>query len=133
VIALLAAISWLTIANHCAFGGAMAAAAHRPAREIVGHGCCAGGATKEPGPLKNSDLPCCKVLRVIFVIPGKAAEVTAFQVGRLASYLLETHFAIHGSSSLPSRILETGPPEEITFAEAVLQHSLFAHAPPFLG
>jgi hypothetical protein len=127
----LAAFSWLAVSNHCALGLATIET-HQPAA-VSAHDCCASEVPAQPKPAKNPTTPCCKTLPALSVSPVKsfAASVTTFFGAELDCVL--TTVATPRISTVAPWFLDTGPPRARTFAESVLQQSLLAHAPPFLG
>lgn len=121
-------VAWLSISNHCALGSLVAAKTQCAMAQMHCH-------ASQPSPAKKSseeEMPCCKVLRATLakdptVDPGfiKFAQPTDYPKAVESVW----------SSSLPHAVigneLDTGPPFVSSFAELILQRSLFAHAPPF--
>lgn len=121
-------VAWLSISNHCAVGAIFAAKMQSPMAQIHCH-------DTQPSPSKKSgdeEMPCCKVLRATIAKDGtvvlgllKFAQPTAYPKTVEIVWL----------NSLPhasmANELDTGPPFVSSFAELILQRSLFAHAPPF--
>jgi hypothetical protein len=129
IIVLLSAVAWLAISNHCAL------AVLRPAAETLAiHAHCHGNS---PSPAKKSsdeELPCCKVLRA--TIAKDAANVQSpIKLAQPTHYPAAVETVSSHSLQRPgiSNELDTGPPFVSSFAELILQRSLFAHAPPFFG
>jgi hypothetical protein len=127
-IVLLAAVAWLSVSNHCALA-ALAGSARMPSTHSC-HGIKSGDA---PVKQKHSgDVECCKVLRATLAKPATfaASNASGFALQRWfagpISFLLRTR-------STPPLELDTGPPFSESFAEAVLQRILLAHAPPSLA
>ena len=129
----LVAVSWLAVSNHCALGLAAIETNSSDAVSAPAHDCCASGVAGQPKPAKDPATPCCKTLQALSVSPAKSfeASVTMFFGGPLAC---------RAPTIAPPRVavvayclLNTGPPGGNSFAESVLQWSLLAHAPPFLG
>jgi hypothetical protein len=115
--------SWLAISNHCVFG-----AIANPVRET--RSVC----PFHPEPVKPqappSGIQCCKILRAVVPMASKsrARDDTKFSDVdlRIDEFVLVAH--LHAAPApLP---LDTGPPEALSFAELILQRSLFSHAPP---
>jgi hypothetical protein len=126
----LAAISWLAISNHCALG--LAAIEGHGSETVAAHHCCAGPMPAKPKPAKDANAPCCKTLRATSAIAKtwQAGDMT------LARGPVDSPPAIlkkPRNQDTARRSLDTGPPGAGSFAESVLQRSLLAHAPPFLG
>lgn len=85
-----------------------------------------------PAPAKGkpaTNLPCCKELRAIASHAGKNVEAEA-------SRLVGVQDCVAAIFPMPPRVvarvfvLDTGPPHSLSFAESILQRSIFAHAPP---
>jgi len=130
ITAMLTAISWLGISNHCALG--LAEVASHSTDDVSMHDCCAGALPVQPKPAKDTDTPCCKTLLATSALPAKVFQA---RVGLLVCAPLERALVILTISphAIPAfQFLETGPPGR-TFAESVLQQALLAHAPPFLA
>ena len=122
-IVLVAGVAWFAISNHCAL------AVFTPTPSAVAIHAHCHGATSEPGEKSNEEeVPCCKVLRAtitasIEVPPHQQTGVQDFAATELL-LLEEDHVR-----PLPEEI-DTGPPFARSYAELILQRSLFAHAPP---
>ena len=73
-------------------------------------------------------IPCCKELRAV---PGKIlnASTAVPQSAGLRDYASEV-FARPWPTTIEIEALDTGPPNCFSFAESVLQESMFSHAPP---
>jgi len=131
--ATLAAVSWLAVSNHCALGLAAIETHSSVAVSAQAHDCCASEVPSQPKPVKDPATPCCKMLQALSVSPAKLfeANVTIFFGGPLpfsTPTVAPPRFAPFAYC-----FLNTGPPGRNSFAESVLQRSLLAHAPPFLG
>ena len=131
--ATLAAVSWLAVSNHCALGLAAIETHSSVAVSAQAHDCCASEVPSQPKPAKDPATPCCKTLQALSVSPAKSFEtsVTIFFGGPLACRT--PTIATPRVAPVTYRFLNTGPPGGKSFAESVLQRSLLAHAPPFLG
>ena len=129
----LVAVSWLAVSNHCALGLAAIEMHSSDTVSAQAHDCCASAVPGQPKPAKDPATPCCKTLQALSVSPAKAfaPSVTIFFGGPLA-YSTPT-IAAPRVAPVACRFLNIGPPGGKTFAESVLQRSLLAHAPPFLG
>jgi hypothetical protein len=128
----LVAVSWLAVSNHCALGLAAIETHSSDAVSAQAHDCCASEVPGQPKPGKDPATPCCKTLQALSVSPAKSVEakVTIFFGDPLAC----SAPTIATPRVAPAyRFLNTGPPDGKSFAESVLQRSLLAHAPPFLG
>ncbi len=129
----LVAVSWLAVSNHCALGLAAIETHSSDAVSAQAHDCCASEVPGQPKPAKDPATPCCKTLQALSVSPAKSfeASVTIFFGGPLACST--PTIATPRVAPVAYRFLNTGPPGGKSFAESVLQRSLLAHAPPFLG
>jgi hypothetical protein len=129
----LVAVSWLAVSNHCALGLAAIETHSSDAVSAQAHECCASEVPGQPKRSKDPATPCCKTLQALSVSPAKSfeARVTIFFGGPLACST--PTIATPRVGPLAYRFLNTGPPDGKSFAESVLQRSLLAHAPPFLG
>ena len=127
----LATISWLTLWNHCALS--MAMIDRLGSETVAAHGCCTGRPPAHQAPAKESSLPCCKVLRVVAVTSAEAPAWNAVDFRTIAIEPIAAAVALLRPASVASSFLDIGPPPCRTFAEAVLQRSLPAHAPPSLA
>ena len=129
----LVAVSWLAVSNHCALGLAAIETHSSDAVSAPAHDCCASGVPGQPKPAKDSTAPCCKTLQALSVSPVKSFEArVAIFFGRPLACSTAT-IATPRFAPVAYRFLNTGPPGGKSFAESVLQRSLLAHAPPFLG
>ena len=125
VIVTLAICSWIAISNHCAFA-AVASEIHKAQTECPFH--------SKPAKQKeqSSQVQCCKVLRAVVFAKTKnwARDDRRFDD---ANFNVQTDVHSLDSSRVTAPLLlDTGPPKSYSFAELILQRSLFAHAPPVL-
>ena len=129
----LVAVSWLAVSNHCALGLAAIETHSSDAVSAQAHDCCASEVPSQPKPAKDPATPCCKTLQALSASSAKLFEtsVTIFFGGPLACGT--PTIATPRVAPVAYRFLNTGPPGGKSFAESVLQRSLLAHAPPFLG
>ena len=123
VLVLLFFCGWLIATNHCALG----LMAPRIAEEE--HSPCASHST--PTDEKPADCPitCCKALQAIQADGVKMAAKEDLFVGDLLMW----SEALLGSAQISRpqpELLDIGPPFVFSFAELVLQRSLFGLAPP---
>ena len=126
-IVLVLSISWFVMSDRCALATVVASAGERP------HSCCQEdkAAAKSPGNEQGAG-ECCKTLDATFVAVGK--QLTDLSAS-FALYPNFTGLVVFPDTSgfMPLAIeLDTGPPFASSFAEAVLQRSILAHAPPQL-
>ena len=122
----IAICSWIAVSNHCAFA-AVAAEINKAQTECPFH--------SKPAKKKqqSSQAQCCKILRAVVFAQSKtwARDQTDFSNADLYA---EKRALIMCSSRTPAPLLlDTGPPDAHSFAELILQQSLFAHAPPSLA
>jgi hypothetical protein len=129
--------SWIAISNHCAFAaiatsgtGCQPESHHRQGADAT-H--CPFHSKPAKEKQQTAQMQCCKILRAVVLAQSKT---WARNDAKFLSVDIRPHeFALialqpNARASLP---LETGPPDAHSFAELVLQQSLFAHAPPSLG
>jgi hypothetical protein len=121
----IAICSWFAISNHCAL------AALATKTDFAQDAC---PFHSEPAKQKQepSQLQCCKILRAVVLAQTKSwtrDDAKSFDVDLRVEELTLVALLANAQASLP---LDTGPPGAHSFAELILQRSLFAHAPPFL-
>jgi hypothetical protein len=126
MVVMVAICSWIAISNHCAF----AALARKPAsaqNECPFH--------SKPAKQKeqSSQVQCCKVLRAVVLAKTKSWTRDHANFSAVALYFEEWARVGNSRAALAPLFLDTGPPGAHSFAELILQRSLFAHAPPSLG
>lgn len=81
-------------------------------------------AKKKPAP----EMSCCKEVRAV-VAKGVGAMMPGVRLICPRDYAPEIFRPVPGVA-IAIEGLDTGPPGHISFAELILQESLFAHAPP---
>lgn len=122
----IAICSWIALSNHCAFA-AVATEIDKAQTECPFH--------TKPAKQKeqSSQVQCCKVLRAVVLAKTKdwARDDAKFCDANLP--VQAGAFVAYSSPTLAPLLLDTGPPGAFSFAELILQRSLFAHAPPFGG
>jgi hypothetical protein len=114
--------SWIAISNHCAFA-AMATTTDSAQAACPFH--------SKPAKQKRqtAQVQCCKILRAVAFAQSKSwARDASFSDVDL--YLKECALVACSLRALAPLLLDTGPPGAHSFAELILQQSLFAHAPP---
>jgi hypothetical protein len=121
-------LSWFALVNHCEL-----AAATAPKRTQA-HSCCEKDKGADKAPAKDNhhrSIECCKGGHPAITPIGKKAASPDLFPG-LPAYFVA--FVIFPDAPSSANILEldTGPPFASSFAEAVLQRSILAHAPPYL-
>ena len=121
----IAICSWIALSNHCAFA-AVAMAIDNAQTECPFH--------SKPAKQKeqSSQVQCCKILRAVVVAQSKAWERDDAKFSDAGLCVEERALFSSPLCTLVPLFLDTGPPEALSFAELILQRSLFAHAPPFL-
>ncbi len=128
-IVLLAALSWLAVSNHCALAAFQGSAgmAAAPSCHAMHHGHAPAKQNKE------ADVECCKVLRATLPTLSKSLVAPAVSTFAIQHYFIALVWMVERPRLIPAQELDTGPPAGRSFAEAVLQRSLLAHAPPSLA
>ena len=122
----IAICAWFGLSNHC-----LLTAAPRPLALEKSEGCPMHAQKQPPRPTHSTDLPCCKTLAATRVLEIMHAAKNCFAVGQIEFCADQPR--IFPTVYLTGRVvLDTGPPTAPTFAELVLQRSIFAHAPPIL-
>ncbi len=130
--------SWIAISNHCAFAAIAArGAGFQPAsdhRQEADATECPFHSKSPKQKEQSSHVVCCKILRAVVFAQSNAWA-------RDDAKFSDTNFSAETGAFLACSLravaplsLDTGPPlHPFSFAELVLQQSLPAHAPPFLG
>ncbi len=122
-------VSWLAATNHCAF------AAIKPTTTAAGavHGCCHGCQVPAKQAPMDSSRECCRAIQGA-PVPEKVGEkFESAQVAGELFVLLQVLVSPSADPALVHRVFDHGPPRVVSFAESVLQRSLFSHAPPLRG
>jgi hypothetical protein len=125
-VVLVAICSWFAISNHCAFA-ALATKTDSVQTECPFH--------SKPTKQKQqpSQVQCCKVLRAVVLIKAKSWAHDDAKFSDVGLRVEQFALVEHSRYTQGSSPLETGPPDARSFAELILQRSLFAHAPPHLA
>jgi hypothetical protein len=121
---LLTLLAWLSISNHCALGGLIG-----PKTSAMAQMHCHGN---QPLPSKKSseeEMPCCKMLRATITSEAKIVEFASKNFVPIQDWIVAELISAVETQLSPLE-LDTGPPFVSSFAELILQRSLFAHAPP---
>jgi hypothetical protein len=121
----LAICSWIAISNHCAFS-AIATKSDSTLSACPFH--------SKPAKEKqqSSQAQCCKILRAVVLAKTKPWARDHVRFSDVDFFAEERAHTARCARTLPPLLLDTGPPEAHSFAELILQQSLFAHAPPSL-
>jgi hypothetical protein len=122
----IAICSWIAISNHCAFA-AMAT------KDASGQTACPFHSKPEKQKKRSSQVECCKVLRAVIPILAKSWAPSERGFSDIHFPFEDCRLLAHFRDMLAPLLLDTGPPGAQSFAELILQRSLFAHAPPFLA
>jgi hypothetical protein len=122
----LAISSWIAVSNHCAFA-AVAAETNKAQTDCPFH-------SKPAKPTEQSShVQCCKVLRAVVLAKIKywARDDAKFSDANFP--VQACGFVAYSLRVVAPLLLDTGPPDAVSFAELILQSSLLAHAPPSLA
>ncbi len=115
--------SWFSISNHCAFA-AMATKIDSTQATCPFH------SKPEKQKEQSSQVQCCKILRAVAPTIAKSWTRSDSDFSDI-DFRFEYHGLLaHFRDALAPLLLDTGPPDAHSFAELILQQSLFAHAPP---
>jgi hypothetical protein len=117
--------SWFTISNHCAFA-AMAT------KDDSAQTACPFHSKPEKQKEQSSQVQCCKILRAVVPTIAKSWARSDGDVSDIYFPFEDCRLLAHFRDALAPLLVDTGPPDAHSFAELILQRSLFAHAPPFL-
>ena len=123
-VVLIAICSWFAISNHCAFA-AVATKTDSVQTECPFH---SKSAKQKQEP---SQLQCCKILRAVVLAQTKSWARDDAKFFDLDLCVEQFVLVALLPNAQASSSLDTGPPDAHSFAELILQRSLFAHAPPF--
>jgi hypothetical protein len=122
----LAICSWIAISNHCAFA-AIAEKTDSTQSACPFH-------SKPPNQKQqSSQTQCCKILRAVVLAQSKSWARQDADFSDVDLYAEERALVVCSLRTLAPLLLDTGPPDAQSFAELILQQSLFAHAPPSLA
>jgi hypothetical protein len=118
--------SWFSISNHCAF-----AAMARKTNST--QAACPFHSKPEKQKEQSSQVECCKVLRAVVPTISKSWTRSDSDFSDIDFPFEDCRLFARFRDALSPLLLDTGPPDAHSFAELILQRSLFAHAPPFLA
>jgi hypothetical protein len=114
--------AWFVLSNHCALGVIAVTADSEPQMS---------GCPMHSAPAKKKTAPkmsCCKDVRAV-VAKGVGAMAPGVRLISPPDYAPEI-FRLLPGAAIAVQTLDTGPPGRVSFAELILQESLFSHAPP---
>ena len=123
----IAICSWIAVSNHCAFA-AVATEIDKAQTECPFH--------SKPAKQKeqSSQVQCCKILRAVVFAKTKDWARNDAKFSDANFPVQAGAFVVYSSRPVAPLLLDTGPPRHaFSFAELILQRSLFTHAPPFVG
>jgi hypothetical protein len=120
-------LSWVVLTNHCALGAILATPA-AAARYAHCHAATDHDGTKAPG---KSGCECCRVVKASLPLKTVLKVDTASLTLQACAIFLAMAPTLEGPA--PDFYHDHGPPRAASFAEIVLQRSLFSHAPPACG
>jgi len=120
-IVVVAICSWFAISNHCAFA-ALAIKTNAAQNVCPFH--------SKPKEKQSTGAQCCKILRAVPSVPAKSWARDDTKLSDADLLPLDREDAEQLRAVLCPSFLDTGPPDADSFAELILQRSLFAHAPP---
>ena len=118
--------SWVAISNHCTF------ATLAPKTSFV-EATCPFHSKPDKQKQHNAQAQCCKILRAIVLAKTKSSTPGHTDFSYVDFFVQERAQIACSARMLPPLLLDTGPPDALSFAELILQQSLFTHAPPFLA
>jgi hypothetical protein len=122
LLTVLSLTAWFALSNHCALG--IVAAPEETAAQM--NGCPMHSAPDKKEPAMKT--PCCKEVRALVAKCVTVSPIALRLIG-LQNYATTT-FASPPRLAIAIEELDTGPPRSLSFAESVLQESVFSHAPP---
>ena len=123
-IVIVAICSWIATSNHCAFA---AIAPHIDTSQAE----CPFHSKPPQQKQQSSQVQCCKILRAVVFAQSRAWQRDDAKFNDV-NFSGETGALLLCSiRAVAPLLLDTGPPgNAFSFAELILQQSLFVHAPP---
>jgi hypothetical protein len=123
----IATCSWIAVSNHCAFAAV--------ATEIVdnAHTDCPFHSKPAKQKEQSSQVQCCKILRAVVFAKTKDWARNDAKFCDANFPVRTAALVVYPSRAVAPLLLDTGPPGAFSFAELILQQSLFTHAPPFVA
>jgi hypothetical protein len=122
----IAICSWISVSNHCAFG---AVATKTDSVQTA----CPFHSKPAKQEQQSSQVQCCKILRAVLLAQAKNWTRDNAKFSEVDLRVEQFAFIALLRNAQATLLLDTGPPDAHSFAELVLQRSLFAHAPPRLA
>src|SRR3982751_5504165 len=124
LIVAVAICSWFAISNHCAF----AALATKTDSMQAG---CPFHSKPAKQEKQSAGAQCCRILRAVASVAtnGWIRDDTKFVEADDYAHA-RALITAYSQTILAPLFLDTGPPHARSFAELILQRSLFGHAPP---
>lgn len=129
VTVLVMSLSWFALSNHCELAAAVGLLQEQS------DSCCKKDKSAETAPVKNDQRngsECCKAAHPAVLTSAGTKPVSSDLSCAPHSFVVAPVVFPDGPRSASIIELDTGPPFARSFAEAVLQQSLLAHAPPCL-
>jgi hypothetical protein len=115
--------SWIALSNHCAFA---AIATKTDSAQAA----CPFHSNPAKQKQQTTQVQCCKVLRAVVLAQPKSWGRDHADFSHVDLYIEDRALIACCLRPLAPLLLDTGPPDAVSFAELILQRSLLAHAPP---
>jgi len=122
----IAVCSWIAISNHCTFA---AIATQSDSAKAT----CPFHSKPAKQKQQSSQAQCCKTLRAVVLAQSKSWARDRADFSNVDFYAEERTLIVCSLRTPAPLLLDTGPPSSRSFAELILQQSLFANAPPSLA
>jgi hypothetical protein len=122
----IAVSSWIAISNHCTFA---AIATQSDSAKAT----CPFHSKPAKQKQQSSQAQCCKTLRAVVLAQSKSWARDRADFSIVDFYAKERTLIVCSLRTPAPLLLDTGPPSSRSFAELILQQSLFANAPPSLA
>jgi hypothetical protein len=115
--------AWFVLNNHCVLGLMEGKAAQTV------HAHCHGAKPQQHAPAGDTR-ECCKYAQIAPLTAKAGVEFDGARFEMLTFAALQVLAARLDESLATAFVFDHGPPGNVSFAESVLQVSLFSHAPP---
>jgi len=125
-VVLVAICSWFAISNHCAFAAVAT-------KSDSAQAACPFHSKPAKQKQQAAQVQCCKILRAVVPAVAKSWVRDDAEFFDVDLRVEEFALVVFWPNAQASSSLDTGPPGAFSFAELILQQSLLAHAPPFVG